>query len=295
MQLPLPFEVLTLEGEQDCCLRLPLEPASTEGDWALGAPGLPREAEDGLSGNDVLKFGGASSEKPGISEGFQGRDFTVGEAPRDGAEFFTVVELDFDTEEEQPGAADTLDAPDGADRWRVGVADLTVCLEVGVVDLTVALEVGVADLVVDLEVGVADLTVDLEVGVADLGASLGAVTVGLAVGVDERAVDLVGVEDLTAGAVGLDDGKVARDVGVDGLEDLAVEFKLGRPVGVAALVLDVRPPEDDGLLSPVPEEFTLEGKFGFLERTLPLEAGSSWTFASCKSMEAWIYKLLHKW
>lgn len=40
----------------------------------------------------------------------------VGEVPRDGAELFTVVEHDFDTEEERPGAADTLGAPDGADR-----------------------------------------------------------------------------------------------------------------------------------------------------------------------------------
>lgn len=32
MELPLPFEVLTLEGEQDCCLHLTLEPESTEGD-----------------------------------------------------------------------------------------------------------------------------------------------------------------------------------------------------------------------------------------------------------------------
>jgi hypothetical protein len=40
---------------------------SIEDDLALGAPGLPLEAETGLSGNDVLKFGGASSEKPGIS------------------------------------------------------------------------------------------------------------------------------------------------------------------------------------------------------------------------------------
>ena len=42
-------------------------------------------AESGLSGSDVLKLGGASSEKPGISEGFHGLDFTVGEAPLDGA------------------------------------------------------------------------------------------------------------------------------------------------------------------------------------------------------------------
>lgn len=74
--LAVPFEVLPLAGELDCCLRFPL---------ALAAPGLPRVAEAGLSGNVVLRLGGASSEKPGISEGFQGLDLTVGEAPREGA------------------------------------------------------------------------------------------------------------------------------------------------------------------------------------------------------------------
>lgn len=34
---------------------------------------------------------------------------------------------------------------------------------------------------------------------------------GLAVGVEDRAVDLVGVEDLTAGATALVEGKVARE------------------------------------------------------------------------------------
>lgn len=249
MELPLPLEVLTLEGEQDCCLRLPLELASTEDNWLLCVPGLPREAEAGRSGNDVFRFGGASSEKPGISEGFQGLDFTVGEVPRDGTGFFEVVEPDFDTVEERIGGADTLGALEGADGRRVGVADLDV---------------------------------DLEVGVADLGTSLGAAAVGLAVGVEERAVDLLGVEDLTVGvedltaeATGLEEGKVALEVGVKGLEGLAVVVKVGCLVGVAALVAEVRPPDDDGLLLAIPEEFSLDGTVGSLDATALLEAGSS--------------------
>lgn len=89
-----------LEGEHDCRLGLPLEAGSTEEDRALGAPGLPLVAESGLSGSDVLKFGGASSEKPGISEGFHGLDFTVGDAPREGTGFLVVIEAGFATEEE---------------------------------------------------------------------------------------------------------------------------------------------------------------------------------------------------
>lgn len=100
LPLGFPTDDLPLEGEHDCLLGLPLVPASTEDDRALEAPGLPREAEAGLSGTDVLKFGGASSEKPGISDGFQGLDFTVGEVPRDGATLFKAVGLDFDTKED---------------------------------------------------------------------------------------------------------------------------------------------------------------------------------------------------
>lgn len=87
-----------LAGEHDCCLGLPLEPVETDDDFTLGTPGLPLEAEVGLSGNFVLKFGGASSEKPGISEGFQGLDFTVGELPRDDIGFLVLAGRDFDAE-----------------------------------------------------------------------------------------------------------------------------------------------------------------------------------------------------
>ena len=134
----------------------------------LGAPGLLLEAEAGLSGNDVLKFGGASSEKPGISDGFQDLDLTVGELPRDDTGFFEIMGPDLGAEEDRPGAADTLEAAlDGVDDRRFGVTVL----------------------VVDLEAG----------------------KEGLAVGVEDRAVDLVGVEDLTAGATALVEGKVARE------------------------------------------------------------------------------------
>lgn len=79
----------------------------------MGFPGLPLAAESGLSGRQVLKFGGASREKPGISDGFHGLGLTVGELARSGTGFVTVVEPDFVTEEvDFPGlvAADRLPA-----------------------------------------------------------------------------------------------------------------------------------------------------------------------------------------
>lgn len=54
-----------LEGEHDCLLGLEL----------VEEPGLPLDAETGLSVIDVLKFGGTSCVKPGISEGFQRAGF----------------------------------------------------------------------------------------------------------------------------------------------------------------------------------------------------------------------------
>lgn len=70
-----------LDGEHDCLLTLPVVPGgSTEEERAeFVAPGLPLVAERGLSGRVVLKFGGASSENPGISKGFHDLDLTVGE------------------------------------------------------------------------------------------------------------------------------------------------------------------------------------------------------------------------
>lgn len=82
--MALPCDALPLEGEHDCCLGFPLETAPTEDDLTLGAPGRALEAEVGLCGKVVLKFGGASSEKAGTSDDFKDLDFTVGELPRDG-------------------------------------------------------------------------------------------------------------------------------------------------------------------------------------------------------------------
>jgi hypothetical protein len=108
---------------------------------------------------------------------------------------------------------------------------------------------------------VADLDVDLEVGKE-----------GLAVGVEDRAVDLVGVEDLTTG-------------GVEDLEGFVLECNVGCPVGVAGLeVADVSPADDGGLLLPLLEEFCLEGEVGCLGTIILLEAGSSWTLSSCNQM-----------
>ena len=68
-------------------------------------------------------------------------------------------------------------------------------------------------------------------------------------------MDLVGVDDLTGGAVGFADVKVALEEGVEGLEDLVVEGNVGLPEGVKDLkVAEAGPPEDEGLLLPVMEE-----------------------------------------
>lgn len=232
-----PFEALPLAGEHDCCLGLPLEPASIENDRALASLGLPLEAEAGLSGNDFFKFGGASREKPGISLGFQGLGFTVGELPRDDTGFFNVVGTDFGTEEDRLlGGAATVAAPEGVNIWRVGVAGLDV-----------------------------DFKADGK---------------GLAVGVEERAEVLLGVEDLTGGPAGLVEGKVAREVGVDALEGLAVVGTVSRLVGVAGLVAAAGPPDEEGLLLLVFDEFSPECKVVRFDATLIFEAGSSWIFVS---------------
>nr|CAB3472268.1 unnamed protein product [Digitaria exilis] len=230
MELPegtLPFNVLPLEGEQDCRLGRAAGPLSTEEDLELGAPGLPRVAEVGLSGSDVLRFGGASREKPGISDGFHGLDLTVGELPLEGVgavvfageEPLDIVEPGLEIEDDLTGAAKLPCWTDGAE----GIVDL----EVGVDDLLAgadALPGGAGFLLAGptaLLEGVVDLakgSVDLEVGVDDLGAE----TPVLA-------------------------GTVAREVGVEGLEPLEVAVNAGRPVGVEGLdELEVSPPDDDG-------------------------------------------------
>lgn len=118
MPLVFPIGARPLDGEQDCLRTCPTPlpvgplPRSMEFDLEPGAeaaPGLPLVAETGLSDTEVLRFGGASKEKPGISRGFQGCDdfrAGVGEVPRDGA------------------LLETIDGPVGVGDLRVGVAGL---------------------------------------------------------------------------------------------------------------------------------------------------------------------------
>lgn len=236
----MPCAALPLEGEHDCCLGFPLETGPTEDDLTLGAPGRALDAEVGLCGKVVLKFGGASSEKAGISEDFEDLDFTVGELPRDGTGFFELGGADFDTEEERPGGADSAGVLDELGR-RVGVADLDVVLVAG--------------------------------------------TEGLPVGVEERAVGLEGVEDLTGGATGLADGKVVRELGVEDLDGLVDEGNVVRPVGVEDLRgAAVGPLDGEGLLLLVLEEFGRDGNVDCLDAILLSEAVSNCLFASCTTI-----------
>lgn len=76
-----------------------------------------------------------------------------------------------------------------------------------------------------------------------------AVKEGLVVGVEAREVDLVGADDFTGGAVGFVEVKVAREVGVEGLEDLFVEGNVDLPDGVEDLEV-----AGEGLLLPLVEE-----------------------------------------
>ena len=190
LPLTLPFGALPLDGEQDCLLGLILGPGSTDDDRLLGAPGLPRVAEEGLSGNDVLKFGGASREKPGMSEAFSGLGFVIGEVPCDGAELLDIVGPDLVTEDDRLDGAELVGTVDGAEGRLVGVADLDEGLLAASTD--------------GLDVGVEDLT-----GVDDRGR-----------GADDFAGTVVregGVE----GLVGFETaGNVERPVGVAGLDEL---------------------------------------------------------------------------
>lgn len=153
--------------------------------------------DGGLSDRDVLRFGGASRENPGISEGFHGFGRVTGELGRIGARFFSELETDLETEGEEitdlTEVAVELVTLEPVIGLRVGVAALGTELDAGIEDL-----VGVEDLMVDLEVGVIDLggatgfvevKVEREVGVADL-AGFDVVDVILD---DEVEVDLVDV------------------------------------------------------------------------------------------------------
>jgi len=261
VRLPLVFPIgaRPLDGEQDCLLAFPLPPLvgppprSMEPDLEPGAeatPGLPLEAETGLSAKVVLRFGGASKEKPGISGGFHGLDeFKVGEGevPRDGALLneFTVGE----GEVPRDGALlETIDGPVGVEGLRVGVAGLDTGFFEDAEDGRGLDRVGVADLAEPLEV---------------------VVVRGAAVDVVARA------------AV-----KVAREVGVEDLEfealvvtglDVEVVGVVDLLVGVAGLLVDLELPEEDGLLSPATEEELVWGLLLFPETI------SSRQFPSCRT------------
>ena len=259
MELPegtLPLKVLPLDGEQDCRLGRAAGPLSTEEDLELGAPGLPRVAEVGLSGSDVLRFGGASREKPGISDGFHGLDLTVGELPLEGVcavvfageEPLGIVEPDLEIEDDLTGAAKLPCWAEGTEGRLVGVDALDVGLLCAGME---GLDEGVVDLVAGID--------DLEVGVDDLLAGADALPAGAGFLLAGPAALLEGVVDLTEGSVdlevGVDDlgaeapvlaGTVAREVGVEGLEPLELAANAGRPVGVEGLdELEVSPPDDD--------------------------------------------------
>lgn len=225
----LPLGALPLEGEHDCRLCLPVEPASTEDDRELGAPGLPLEADKGLSGIDVLKFGGASREKPGISEGCQGLDFTVGELPRDGTGFLEAAGVDLVTDDDLPGGTELPGTLDGVEGRLVGVAALDDGLDAGMEDR--------------------------------------------AVGVEDLAE---GVDVLAEGATGFEEGMVALEVGVEGLEGLLIADNVGRPVGVAGRdAAEPGPPDDEGLRTPVLEEFKPGDNVDCLDAAkFPLDVGS---------------------
>jgi len=178
MELPegtLPLKVLPLDGEQDCRLGRAAGPLSTEEDLELGAPGLPRVAEVGLSGSDVLRFGGASREKPGISDGFHGLDLTVGELPLEGVcavvfageEPLGIVEPDLEIEDDLTGAAKLPCWAEGTEGRLVGVDALDVGLLCAGME---GLDEGVVDLVAGID--------DLEVGVDDLLAGADALPAG---------------------------------------------------------------------------------------------------------------------
>lgn len=257
-----------LAGEHDCRLTLPFEAGSTDEDLTLAAPGLPLVAEIGLSGSDVLKLGGASRENPGISEGFHGLGFTVGELAREAAGFRDAAVADLVPEVEHKG--------------------LTGGTVVFIIfDTEVARRVGVAALDVDfgpvteaLLVGVEDLALDLEVGVKDLGR-----TVGFAEGMVAREVGVADLDGLDAVAVDIDLEVavdvialvVAADVDLDAEVKVDLdELNVGLPVGVEGL----DPPEEDGLRRLELEVFNPGEEASCLDAKLLLEMASGRQFVN---------------
>lgn len=262
----MPLEERPLEGEHDCRLGLPLEAGSTDEDRGLGAPGLPLVVDSGLSGSVVLKLGGASSEKPGISDGFHGLDFTVGEGPGDdGTACLDITGADLEIEDVLTEGADTVGTFDGVDGRRVGVDDLDVDLDAGKVGLVV----GVEDLAVDLDRGVEDLD-----GIVVLVAGTVVVLLTETAVLDEETTGLAEeTEVLVVAIIVLVEGMVVREVGVEGLDDFETVDNVGRPVGVADL--DPRFPDDEGLLVPPPEEVNPGEEAGCLDTKLLLPASSN--------------------
>lgn len=157
------------------------------------------------------------------------------------------------TEEDLLRGADTLDTFDGVDGLLVGVIDLGT----DKLDVADGRRVGVADLDTDLDGG----AVILDVGVEDLAE---------------------GFENLPERAIDFEAGKVGLEVGVEGLEGLAVEGNVGRLVGVAGLdAVDSLPPDDAGLRVPAPEKCKPGDEGGCcLNAGFPLAPISTWEFAS---------------
>lgn len=104
-------------------------------------------------------------------------------------------------------------------------------------------------------------------GVAHLDADLDVASIeGLPVGVEERAADIVGVEDLLWEATilleGIDD---VLEEGVEDLKGFTVAGNVGRPVGVADLATDPPPPDDDDLLVPALADLLCLHDFSLLD------------------------------
>lgn len=114
-------------------------------------------------------------------------------------------------------------------------------------------------------------------GVAHLDADLEDASIeGLPVGVEERAVDLVGVEDLLWGTTILLEGTdVVLEEGVEDFKGFTDAGNVGRPVGVAGLATDPPPPDDDDLLGPALADLLC------LDKVTSLDADSKEGSASC--------------
>ena len=270
--VPLGTGIRPREGEQDW--RRPRgtpapgmePPVSTEAERET--PGLPREAELGLSGRVVRKFGGTSRENPGISDGFHGLDLRVGDSLRTSEgdmPFFPVtgagpVDLDVDV----PVTATAEEEDDDED------------VEEG------------TDVLIGMPVKAAPADA-LRVGVEDLAGRKGLPLLPL-LGTDDDNDDerLVGVEDLRAAspvtivAMGfVEELVVKRDVGVEDRAGLETADCVRRPVGVEGLAEPgPGPPDEEGRRIPPGPMPMPEEPIPCLETALA-RAASSCGSASC--------------